>query len=96
MHTPSRFVGVCGRARIRGNPMRYSFTVRVAGLNTDNEFYEDALYNAGCTDALIAVIDGDVFIDFDRQAPSYDLAVQSATRAVEKAGGQVVGVERII
>ena len=58
---------------------RYSFTLHVAGLNTGNDYYEDALYNAGCTDALIAVVDGDVFIDFDRQAPSYDSAVQSAT-----------------
>jgi hypothetical protein len=74
---------------------RYSFTLHVAGLNTDNEYYEDALYNAGCTDALIAVIDGAILIDFDRQASSYDLAVQSAIRAVEKAGGQVIGVDRI-
>jgi hypothetical protein len=74
---------------------RYSFTLHVSGLNTDNEYYEDALYNAGCTDALIAVVDGDVLIDFDRQAQSYDLAVQSATREVQKAGGKVTNVERI-
>jgi hypothetical protein len=74
---------------------RYSFTLHVAGLNTNSEYYEDALYNAGCTDALIAVVDGEVLIDFDRQAPSYDLAVKSATRAVQKAGGQVISVDRI-
>jgi hypothetical protein len=74
---------------------RYSFTLHVAGLNTDNEYYEDALHNAGCTDALIAVIDGAILIDFDRQAPSYDLAVRSATRAVESAGGHVTSVDRI-
>lgn len=74
---------------------QYSFTLRVTGINTDNEYYEDALHNAGCTDALIAVIDGTVFIDFDRQAPSYELAVRSATRSVEMAGGQVESVDRI-
>lgn len=75
--------------------MLYSFTLHVAGINPDNEYYEDALYNAGCTDALIAVIDGALFLDFSRQASSYDLAVQSATLAVERAGGRVVGVDRI-
>ena len=75
--------------------MLYSFTLHVAGLNPDNEYYEDALYNAGCTDALIAVVDGTLFLDFDREALSYDLAVQSATRAVEKAGGRVIGIDRI-
>jgi hypothetical protein len=75
---------------------RYSFTLHVSGINPENEYYEDALYNAGCADALIAVIDGAILIDFDRQAPSYDLAVQSATRAVEKAGGQVIRVDRIV
>lgn len=72
----------------------YSFTLRVAGINTANEYYEDALYNAGCTDALIAVIDGEVFLDFDRQAPSYDLALRSAREAVQKAGGHVIEVDR--
>ena len=74
---------------------QHSFTLQVTGINTDTEQYEDALYNAGCTDALIAVIDGTVFIDFNRKAASYDLAVQSATRSVQKAGGRVIGVDRI-
>lgn len=73
---------------------QYSFTLGVAGINTDNEYYEDALYDAGCTDALIAIVDGNLFLDFDRQAPSYDQAVRSATLAVQKAGGQVVSIER--
>jgi len=74
---------------------QYSFTLRVAGIKTDNEYYEDALYDAGCTDALVVIQDGDLFIDFDRQAPSYELAVQSATHSVQRAGGQVIGVDRI-
>jgi hypothetical protein len=73
----------------------HSFTLHVTGINTDNEYYEDALYDAGCTDALIAVVDDALYIDFSRQAPSYDSAVQSATRAVQKAGGRVVSVDRI-
>lgn len=75
--------------------MLYSFTVHVLGINLDNEYYEDALHDAGCTDALIAVVDGDLYLDFSRQAASFDLAVQSAKREVEKAGGRVVAVDRI-
>jgi hypothetical protein len=76
--------------------MRYSFTVRVSGLSTDPDHYEDALYEAGCDDALIAVIDDTIFVDFDREAPSFDEAVRSATLNIEKAGGKVAEVKRII
>jgi hypothetical protein len=72
----------------------YSFTIRVTGISTDHDYYEDALYNAGCTDALVAIVDGDLSIDFDRQAQSYDLPVQSATQAVQRAGGRVVAIDR--
>ena len=67
----------------------------MTGINTDNEYYEDTSYDAGCTDAFIAVVDGDLSIDFAWQASSYDQAVQSSTRAVQKAGGQVISVDRI-
>ena len=74
---------------------QYSFTLRVAGIRTDNEYYEDDLYNAGCTDALVVTQDGELFLDFNRQAPSYDAAVQSATRSSQRADGRVIGVDRI-
>jgi hypothetical protein len=74
---------------------QHAFTVYVAGINPDNPHYEDALYSAGCTDALIVVRHGHLMLDFDRDAPTYDLAVQSATRAVEQAGGRVLGVDPI-
>ena len=74
---------------------QYSFTLHVAGIRADNEYYEDALYNAGCTDALIVTQDGELFLDFYRQASSYDMAVELATRSVQRAGGRVIGVDRI-
>lgn len=70
--------------------MNHLFTLQVSGI--DPEQNEDALYDAGCDDALIAVIDGTVYLDFDREAPSWDQAVESAKRDVERAGGKVVGV----
>ena len=73
--------------------MRYSFTVRVSGLSSDPDQYEDALYEAGCNDALVAVIDNTIFVDFDREAPSFEEAVRSATFNIEKAGGRVAEVK---
>lgn len=73
----------------------HSFTLHVEGINIANPHYEDALYNEGCNDALITIIDGALALDFDREAATYDLAVQSASRAVERAGGHVTGVDRI-
>ena len=73
----------------------FSFTVYVSGISTEGA-YEDALFEAGCDDALVCVRDGELFLDFDRQAESYESAVASARRDVERAGGQVVKVEPII
>lgn len=72
----------------------YSFTLRVEGIDTSKERYEDALYEAGCKDALVVVVDGTMYLDFDREAPSYEEAVVSAKMNVERAGGRVVGAIR--
>ena len=71
--------------------MSHLFTIQVSGIDLNRD-YEDALYGAGCDDALIAVIDNAVYLDFDREAPSFDQAVESAKRDVARAGGQVVCV----
>lgn len=75
--------------------MHYSFTIQVSGLNTDTDNYEDVLYEAGCADALIVVVGQSLFLDFDRDAPSFEEAIQSATLNIEKAGGKVLEVKRI-
>jgi hypothetical protein len=75
--------------------MLYSFTAYITGIATDAGDDEDALFEAGCTDALIAVVSGKMRLDFDREAPSYDAAVASALRNVQKAGGEIVRVDRI-
>jgi len=75
--------------------MRFSFTVQVSGMSMDADYYEDALYKAGCADALIAVVGGTLFVDFDREAPSFEDAVKSATLCIENAGGKVASVKQI-
>lgn len=73
---------------------RYSFTIEVGGVDPTESRYEDALYEAGCDDALVAVIDGRVVLDFDREGMSYDRAVASAIQDVERAGARVVDIRR--
>jgi hypothetical protein len=72
--------------------MIHTFTLRVAGIDPARGDYEDRLYKAGCGDALIAVIDGVVYLDFDREGPSFEQAVVSATDAVKAAGASDVQV----
>ncbi len=69
---------------------RFSFTLQVEGLDPRRDDYEDRLYQAGCSDALVAVIENTLFVDFDREAPSYEKALSSAKNDVERAGGSVV------
>jgi hypothetical protein len=74
---------------------QYSFTVGVTGIEVSSHPWEDALYEAGCDDALVAVVNGQIQVDFDRTASSYEEAVQSATVSIQKAGGTVNYVERL-
>jgi hypothetical protein len=74
--------------------MTYSFTLHVSGIDTSRD-YEDALYEAGCGDALVVVVNDALYLDFDREASSYNDAVKSATQNVETAGGRVIEVKRL-
>lgn len=71
--------------------MSHAFTLRVSGIDTAGN-YEDRLYDAGCDDALVAVVGGQLYLDFDRDAASFDAAVLSARQDVERAGGCVEAV----
>jgi hypothetical protein len=73
----------------------HSFTLYVAGITTEDDRYEDVLFEAGCGDALIGVLGEEMYLDFDRAAPSFEEAVKSAVQNVEKAGGKVIKIERI-
>jgi len=47
--------------------MKYAFTLEVSGIDTDQENYEDALYEGGCDDALTAVVNGTMYLDFSQR-----------------------------
>lgn len=80
-----------GRKRQQAN----TFTLVLTGIRELNASVEDALYEAGCDDALLGTRNGVAFLDFDREAESLVDAIHSAIRDVERAGlgARVVRVE---
>jgi hypothetical protein len=72
--------------------MNYASTLEVSRIDTGRENYEDALYEAGCDDALIAVVNHAMFLDFRRDGLSFEDAVKSASQHVELARGTLVRV----
>ena len=74
---------------------QYSFAVEVTGAITQNPHYEDVIYESGCDDGLIVITNGKMVIDFDRSAPSYDPAVASAIRDLQRIGVEIVKISPI-
>jgi hypothetical protein len=76
--------------------MIYSFEVEVSGIDLSDDFFVDRLFNAGCNDALLCVQNNILYIDFNREANSYDEAVDSAKKNIESIGGCVENVRVIM
>ena len=79
--------------------MIYSFAVVIDGvdLTGPDSPHADALYEAGCDDALLTSSAGVQRAIFDREAASFAAAVASAITAIEASvpGARVVTVERL-
>ena len=71
----------------------FTFTLMVEGPDLQTDELVDALYEAGCDDALVGRSDGVQFLDFDREADSVGEAVLSAVADVESVEG--LSVSRI-
>ena len=59
----------------------YNFTLTLSGVQMETEGLADALYTNGCDDGLICYYGSSVYIEFDREAESLDLAIKSAIKA---------------
>ena len=70
----------------------FSFRLVLSGASELTDELEGAVLGVGCDDALLGIQEGVLFLDFDREAPSFRVALQSAIAAVERAG---VGLELI-
>ena len=71
----------------------YHFTLIVDGPDMQSGAVIDALYEAGCDDAVIGRTDGIQYIEFDREAAGLVEAVLSAVADIERLDG--VNVIRI-
>ena len=65
----------------------HSFTLIVNGGDLHDAAIADALYEAGCDDALIGTADGIQYLDFDREADALEDAVLSAVADIEAVDG---------
>lgn len=68
----------------------FTFTLVVEGPDLQTDEIVNALYEAGCDDALVGRSDGVQFLDFDREAESVGKAVMSAVADVESVEGILV------
>ncbi len=71
----------------------FSFTLILDGDAPTTEDMENALFEAGCEDALLGSRYGAVYLDFDREAETPEKAVSSALKDVARSGFKVRGVE---
>ena len=71
----------------------HDFTLIIEGRDIHEDDVFDALYEAGCDDALLRSKDGTQYMDFTREAATLDEAIFLAVRDVETVEG--VRVERI-
>jgi hypothetical protein len=83
-HTPRK--GTKPRKDAGAAARVYSFSLILHGASELTPEIADALFEAGCDDALIGSRDGVLFADFDREAPSAAQAIASAIQQVESAG----------
>lgn len=72
----------------------YQFSLILKYVDDKTQDIEDSLYESGCDDALINSRNGTIYLDFDREATSFEEAVISAIQNVKDAsiGAVVVSV----
>ncbi len=64
----------------------YEFTLVYSGPTELTDELEDAIFEAGCGDALLGIVDGQMILDFNRKASSLREALFSAINDVERTG----------
>lgn len=68
----------------------YEFSLVLSGATELTDALEDAVFDAGCDDALLGVREGRLFLEFDRSAATALEAVLSAIEAAEQVPGLTV------
>jgi hypothetical protein len=63
----------------------HNFVLVLSGISAPDGSLEDALFEAGCDDAILAFRSGVPYLEFDRKASTLESAILSAVRDVERA-----------
>ena len=71
----------------------YHFTIVVRDANQALEQLEDQFYEAGCDDALLCSYNDTIYLEFDREAESAELAIQSAIDNILSLGFKDLVIE---
>ncbi len=71
----------------------HEFTVMLTGISEISDEAANALFEAGCDDGSPGSCDGVVSIDFHRDGPTLETAIQSAISDIRKAGFEIDRVE---
>lgn len=64
----------------------HSFTLLLSGFDELTAEIENRLFDAGCEDATLGIQAGTPYLAFDRDAESFEEAMNSAIRDVEHSG----------
>ena len=64
----------------------FEFTLVLENIDELSDQMEDALFQAGCDDALLSFRNGIAYLEFDRESENLESAIISAIRQVEDAG----------
>lgn len=71
----------------------YRLTIIASGLGRDEDVYAEKLFEAGCDDATISLQKGLLVLEFEREANSFEDALQSAIYDVRTSGATIERIE---
>ncbi len=71
---------------------KFNFTISILDLSTSAICIEDRLFEVGCNDALVCSTNGDIYLDFIREAETLDRAIQSAIKDIEMASAKGIQI----
>ena len=67
----------------------YEFSVVASGLDPQADDFERRFYEGRCDDATVSFQNGQIILDFEREANSITEAIVTAVRDVIEAGAMV-------
>ena len=72
----------------------FEFTIVLAGVSEVSDNVENQVLAAGCDDAFLSSCNGEVTLDFHREAASLEEAVLSAVRDLRAVGYDVARTKK--